>query len=271
MKKDLLYKEAVVHKSGSLPMKIYQSTYASCHWHEEYEFLISTEATTECTVDGQHYTLQPGEALLIQGGILHSLRLNAGRCVTAIVVHPKLWAGSECAEFFQSLTFPAVFSPQTELGAKVTALLHQILACREQKPYGHEFLVKSHFCALFAALVEAKAYEEQTPAAGYENAAVRRIFEYVHTHYADPITLNSLCELAHYSKAYIIRLFKKHTGQTPTEYVNRYRIERAKELLAATDKTVLDVSLECGFSGVSYFIKTFKQYSGATPHQWRNL
>lgn len=92
--------------------------------------------------------------------------------------------------------------------------------------------------------------------------------EYIHTHFSEQITLDLLCDIAHYSKSYIIRFFKKHTGQTPAEYIISYRVERAKEMLLENHRNVLDISFECGFSSVSYFIKIFKKYTGTTPHKY---
>jgi AraC-like DNA-binding protein len=268
MTKDALYRESVVHRSGSLPMKIYKSSYVRYHWHDEYEFLVSNNDGAQCTVNGQQLTLNKDDALMIRGGKLHSLHLDLGKSVNAIVVHPKLWLGNEFGEEFERLAFPTFFSKDSELGTEVITLLKQAIDCYNNKPFGYEFRLKSIFCSLFARFLELGEYKEQDKIEKHDFSAKHQIFEYIHTHFSEQITLDSLCEVAHYSKSYIIRLFKKHTGQTPAEYIIRYRVERAKELLSENYRNVLDVSLECGFSSVSYFIKIFKQYTGTTPHKY---
>ena len=79
-----------------------------------------------------------------------------------------------------------------------------------------------------------------------------------------------LCRVSNYSRCYIIRLFKKHTGQTPVDYINSYRLAKSAELLSNTDMSVLDVSLECGFENVGYVIILFKKSYGTTPLKWKN-
>lgn len=271
MTKNTLYREDIVHKSGSLPMKIYKTDYVRYHWHDEYEFLVAVDNSAQVTIDGKQITINKGDAVLVQSGALHSLHLDVGSSVMAIVVSPKFWAGTECAELFERFTFSSTFLKESKSGAKVIDLLKKIIGCYFDKPFGYELRLKSYFCDLFLSLIDAGEYTEKKSASEYESSVVRGLFEYVHTRFYEQITLDSLCKVANYSKSYVIKVFKKHTGQTPNEYINRYRVEMAKELLSSSDKTVLDVSLECGFYSVSYFIKTFKQSVGVTPHKWRNL
>ena len=268
MTKDTLYRETVVHRSGDLPLKIYKSSYARYHWHDEYEFLISNNDGAQCTVNGQQLPLDKDDVLMIRGGELHSLHLDLGKSVTAIVVHPNFWTGNELAELFDRLEFPSFFSKNSALGNEVIKILKQIIFCYNDKTFGYEFRLKTLFCSLFARLLELGRYKEKDSVEKYDFNAKHLLFEYIHTHFTEQITLDSLCDIAHYSKSYIIRLFKKHTGQTPAEYIIRYRVEYAKELLSENHRNVLDVSIECGFSSVSYFIKIFKKYTGTTPHKY---
>ena len=53
------------------------------------------------------------------------------------------------------------------------------------------------------------------------------------------------------------------------KYMIQYRIEQACEMLRDTTKTVLEISLDCGFENVSYFIRKFKELKGCTPQKYR--
>ena len=94
------------------------------------------------------------------------------------------------------------------------------------------------------------------------------MFEYIHNNLNERITLDQLSTNFGYSKSYIIRIFNKHTGQTPTAYINRCKIDLAKQLLK--EENVTDTAFECGFDNVSYFIKTFRFYTGFTPKRYKN-
>ena len=84
------------------------------------------------------------------------------------------------------------------------------------------------------------------------------------------------CVLGDIAKQYGIteehfcRMFKKHTGYRPFEYVNLVRIQNAKELLAYTDMSVAEISAKCGYESHSYFSMLFKKYVGETPSGYRS-
>ena len=97
-------------------------------------------------------------------------------------------------------------------------MLKKIIDCYFDKPFGYELRLKSYFCDLFLSLIDAGEYTEKKSASEYESLVVRGLFEYVHTRFSEQITLNSLCEVANYSKSYVIKVFKKHTGLTPRQF-----------------------------------------------------
>lgn len=67
------------------------------------------------------------------------------------------------------------------------------------------------------------------------------------------------------SPEHVSRSFRKHLGQTPSQWLNAARIQLAKRLLETTSLSVLEVSMECGFESPSYFHKLFAQLAGGTP------
>ncbi|WP_313639099.1 AraC family transcriptional regulator [Paenibacillus sp.] len=71
------------------------------------------------------------------------------------------------------------------------------------------------------------------------------------------------------SHAYLCRMFKKHLGTTPIQYINRLRLSYAENLLLKTDMEIVDICLEVGFENVSYFYDLFKRQFNMTPHKFR--
>ena len=267
MKENTLYRETVVHRSGGLPLKIYDSNHVKYHYHDEYEFLLAEEDDTVCFVGGKQFTLNLGDSIMIKGGELHSLSLGVGKSVTAIVVHPSFFGG-EGVGAFEKLSFKSIFRGDTPVGREVTGILRKIKACYYEKTTGYEILLRSYFCSIFAILVESGEFEQNIRDEKPQNPAEAAIFEYIHQNLRESITLDTLSEISHFSSSYVIRLFKKSTGQTPTEYINRCRVSLAKRLLES--KSVTDTALDCGFNNISYFIRTFKRYTGVTPKEWRD-
>lgn len=101
-----------------------------------------------------------------------------------------------------------------------------------------------------------------------EQRRLKIIQRHVAEHYQNRIELETVAELAHLSKAAFCRYFKKSTGQTFTDYLNRHRIRQAQQLLLQ-NKNVTEACFGSGFENLSHFNKTFKKIAGENPLQFK--
>lgn len=83
------------------------------------------------------------------------------------------------------------------------------------------------------------------------------------------LSLKSHAEFLSVNPSYLSTLFKRETGMTLTDYVNRQRVEHGIFLLNATDMQVQTIAQYCGIPDVNYFTKTFKKFIGKTPKEYR--
>jgi len=83
-------------------------------------------------------------------------------------------------------------------------------------------------------------------------------------------TLNTHAALLNVSPSYLSTLFRKETGITLTEFVNRKRAEYGVLLLNTTSMQVQAIAQHCGISDINYFTRIFKKYIGKTPKEYRN-
>jgi AraC-like DNA-binding protein len=98
---------------------------------------------------------------------------------------------------------------------------------------------------------------------------LRRARDHADRSYAEPLTLEDMAAVAHLSKYHFIRLFKATYGITPMEYVSRRRLERAQDLLRATNLTVTEVCFAVGFSSLGSFSSRFRTLVGETPSDFQ--
>ena len=84
------------------------------------------------------------------------------------------------------------------------------------------------------------------------------------------LSLKAMSELNNVSAGYLSSIFKKETGQTLTEFVNRRRVKMAKKLLKTTNLQIQTIAQHCGILDVQYFTKLFKKYEGKTPKVYRS-
>lgn len=84
------------------------------------------------------------------------------------------------------------------------------------------------------------------------------------------LSLYSLAKLLNVNASYLSSLFKKETGTTLTEFVNRKRVRQGILLLSTTNMQIQVIAQYCGIPDVNYFIRTFKKYIGKTPKEYRD-
>lgn len=98
---------------------------------------------------------------------------------------------------------------------------------------------------------------------------IQKVITQIETDISSDLSLNNLSKIFDVNSSYLSTLFKKETGSTLTEYVNKMRIERAKELLVSTNVQIQNIAQRCGMLDVNYFTKTFKKYTDLTPKKYR--
>ncbi len=115
----------------------------------------------------------------------------------------------------------------------------------------------------------AKALDRRRTMPKLAQALARKAMSYIHEHYQEEFSLESVADYLGVNKAYLARCFHEETGVTLVTYLNRCRVERAKSLLRENQKRVIDVALEVGFSSSTYFGRVFKQEVGQSPQEYR--
>lgn len=95
--------------------------------------------------------------------------------------------------------------------------------------------------------------------------------DYIHTHYAESLSIKEFCNRNKMNTAYFGYLFKKETGMFFNNYLIQYRICRSLRLLEDTQMPVGEIAEAVGFSSASYFVSSFKKQTGISPVKYRSL
>lgn len=125
---------------------------------------------------------------------------------------------------------------------------------------------RSIMLRIFAELFRERS-ESRSPQRNHER--IRKVADYMKKNYARKHTLAGLAGMARLTPSYFGQHFKTLTGETPMEYLNAIRIDKALECMAA-GSSINEAASRCGFNDPFYFSRVFKQNKGMSPSQYLN-
>lgn len=101
------------------------------------------------------------------------------------------------------------------------------------------------------------------------NYIVKNTLDYISENYNKPIKLKDIADSIHVNSSYLSRLIRKETGETITEIIAKYRVEKAKELLTSENIKAYKVAEMVGIEDTAYFSYIFKKYTGKSPSEFK--
>ncbi len=159
---------------------------------------------------------------------------------------------------------PVLWLP--EAGEQLGGLLQEICSCHEQ-----EYACMGKLYNFFQLLIDhspdkPEEGEQTEPALRY----VQWVIDYINQKYSEPICVQSIADFCGIDRSYLSKVFKYATGYTIQEYLIRFRMKKAKQLLSETAMPVQHVSYSVGYNDPFSFSKVFKKQTGMSPSVWRN-
>ena len=274
--KNLQYREERRHGAPDFPVQYYRIDLEhpryemNLHWHREMEIVRVLRGELSLYLDNAEYLLCEGEVAFVGSSVLH--RATPRDCLY------------ECVVF--DLNLFVRNSPGRVGEYALSALAGEI----ENRPISGEHELIRAVEALFSALATAGAYHElkvysaiadvlyllylteRVHKTAHKHAGRRQsmtlVLDWIENNYTDHVSLSELARVAGSNEKYLCRFFKEYTGNSPVDYINRLRVERACLSMAEGDKSITDAALDCGFNDMSYFCKIFKRYKGMTPREY---
>jgi len=282
-------KENRVHGEPHYPVSTYRITcfpdrpLLDLHWHDELEFLLVTAGRAAFRVDAAELELAAGEAMFVNSGELHSGSVIGDEPVTfrAVVFGADLFGAERSDKTYDRYVAPLLrrsFDVPSKIGSAspeeraIVALLEQLFAANEAEAPMRELTTAGllHMCV--AKLLTLRGGRRRTDKPDSADGRIERlkaVIAHIEERYEGPLPLRDLAGIAGMSEAYFCRFFKKMTAQTPVEYVNTVRVQKAADMLRRSDRKVMAIALDAGFSNLNHFNNVFKRRFGCTPSAFR--
>lgn len=248
------------------------------HTHDfiELVYILSGEVTHE--IDGRQYPLRRGDILFMNLGCTHAFFSDSEYSYFNILFTPKLLEEGLAPantlallslSAFNEMRNDAPFGKLSFFGRERAEVEEIILSMHREYKEKRSHWEQVFGNSLHTLLIKMLRKTEE----GMDQREISQMWqglsEYIDQNIGQKLTLSSLAEKCFYNPSYFSRSFKEKFGMTMTEYITRKRLDHAKELLAATDLSIEEISERCGFSDRSACTHAFSKYLGANPKDYR--
>lgn len=270
--------------------------YSPLHWHDFPELLYFKEGSFRLCVDLEESLIEEECFCFVNQGQVHSVEALSGKgveyslplplCLLTLpegdIVQEKLLLPLRKGQLsFQKRVTVSDFG-FLELLRLVTRVIQHFRSSAERSEsllvsdrltlnrLSDQLMFRRELLELLGllegyGLLKAQEHSEQEK----QVQVIKDSLVYIRENYRNKIYIRDLARLTGLNEQYYIRFFGSVLGVPPLEYINAFRIERAKEMLLCSDARAYEVAEACGFRNMGNFIKIFRAQVGMTPHKFR--
>lgn len=248
------------------------------HHHDFYEvyFLVSGDVTY--AIEGRTYRVMPGDMMIISPRELHQLYIQPDMAPYeryVLWIDPNLLdelsnESTNLAKCFNigNPDYTNLLHLNSGQRSAVRSLMEEILTETENSGFGADLMQSSmltHLMVLVNRIAEqGSAHRDNIT---YSSRVVTDVINYVNLHYGEPLSLDSLAERFFVSKYHLSHEFNRHIGTSVYRYIQKKRLQIARQLLAQGQKPN-KVSSECGFGDYTGFYRAFRAEYNISPREY---
>lgn len=249
------------------------------HWHEEIQFIFVRQGIIHARIYDEELDVGAGDCLFINRCVPHKTTEVVDCRYHSYIIPERMLS-----------FFPGSLMEQEEVNALLYHPGFTFFLLRQDNPAHHLPLQKirqmdalyftrkppRHFhyrlnIALVTFWLEFICVLPSLPPAvePKDHQRIQKLLTYIHHHYAQDLTVEQIAAAANISKTECLRCFRKYAGDSPYQYLIKYRLHISASLLKNTKTPVTVIATSVGFSSASSYIRYFRKYYGCTPKIYR--
>lgn len=250
------------------------------HWHSAIEIIMPLENGYSVTMNKTQYSLKEGDILIIPPGELHEL--YAPPTGTRIIFMFDFTLVSSLKGF--SSILPVITQPRLITRENSPDIYEEerklLIGIKDEYKGGNTLWEASIYSMIIQMFVligrnhidsgglfpDVRANKQKEYIEKFN-----KIFEYIDKNYTEDISLETVADVAGFSKFHFSRLFKQFTDTSFYDYLNMRRIKAAENLLLDPSLPITEIALQSGFSSISTFNRVFKAFKKCTPSEFKDL
>lgn len=278
--------------SSSIPVLVltHRDYSVGSHTHEFLELNLITSGSGWHELSEGRMRVQTHDVFVIPSGVVHAYGSDQGLDVLHILLRPGFLLEHQ-AEFLALPGFDLLFTVEpafrSSVGsryslrlepkdtARVLALCKSIEEEQQREPSPHRDMIIGGLGLCLIGLL-CRCYMAQHAGMLQKRGvtdvralAIHDTVQFMSQHVGEALSSAALAERARMSPSAYSRLFHRIIGVTPSDYLARLRIQRARQLLTTSDMPLTAIALGTGFYDAAHFTRTFGRLVGCTPGQYR--
>lgn len=242
------------------------------HVHGDFELGLVLEGETLFECAGKTETMKKGDVYLINPFERHSFSCRQQVTILSLQVSSSFFSGdypSMGKIRFDQEGRIANTEVRMHIQEKMIKTAREYLEKRQWYELSVSYRIRELFHFLLESVPSHRMTEEEEDSGSRRAKRMMELTDFIESHYQEKLLLTSLAEKMGLNLYYLSHFFKDAFGVSFQTYVGKVRCEHARQLLAATDLSLLEISIACGFSDPKYFNRTFLEESGVLPREYR--
>lgn len=240
------------------------------HYHEFCKLLLLISGKGNYWIEGQRYSLQPGDIVLVGSGCIHRPELEPGSPYERIIIYIspdylRRFSTEDC-DLLECFSGQDDRVLRSEVNSRLLSLAGELERELAEDSYGRVILSMGSLLRLLVEITRALRLGNNTPPGPVQvkNDRVLDMMRYIDAHLSEELTVDQLAETFYWSKFHMMRSFRQETGSSVHGYITQRRLMLARDLinrgLPATESC-----FRAGFGSYSAFTRAYGQFFGTTP------
>ncbi len=208
-------------------------------------------------VNGGQVEVNQGDLICIPQGSRRSATTDADNPIESFAINFQLY---DIRGNFVELPFPLV--SHIGISEELLSLYNELTLVWLKKSPGFEIKARALLLMILHYYFKRFHYKVNVQSI---DSRIQKSIRYILGNLHNPIEVEELARMAGVTTAYFGTLFKKNTGSSAKEYINKMKISNAENILLSGEFSVKDAAYKCGFEDIFYFSKLFKRIKGYPP------
>lgn len=229
--------------------------------HNSYLLIVMMAGALNFQTRRQRGTIRVGQALLLDCNLPHSYQAQ-GKC-SFTFIH---FDGAQSRDIFEYINRSSGSVIRLTDSTRMHELVGELLGYMRDDRRVNESQTSAMLYGILMVLMQASGVSGE---GAIGNSIVDQAIDYIQSHLAENLTVETIAANAGYSPSYFSHVFHKETGVSPYHFVVKSRMDYAMQLLQTTRLSVQDIAFQVGFNSIANFCYAFRKEKGMSPHEYR--